>query len=640
MDGDADVFAEDKPCAAKRQRRKCKRGSLADLKSKEHLPAGPADVHELFNYPEVLVHDAFKKRQWETRFRQLLQDGLIEHSDYSGVSAEREAKRLLFQVLEDNYNFPVSHCFLRACDIDSNCQDVLIQASDLLDGGRSCVFTDIRAQVHPEAQAHCEDVLKTINSAAADDMEASQAANQEIFDYLMQNGEKAVSKDSLACPHMLLSAGLSRQSLVWVGPEDPKEIQAEFEKTFEKRCVLSGSLFFRADEDEVTQWCQETLRRKSHFGPMPKGYKLWRKLFTPGQLQRVEQYRGLQSEQAGIDGTFICDLDHWPNSPGPQPGPFFPTLLRHGTIVDLNTERIAMSSDRFLALGFHIGPVSPKFQWPLAEYVLSLPDRRTGVAVQTGERAEHLLNAKTDLADLLMQDSRALTKRPASQMQEGNADGESAPKMARFGKLDTQHFKLLDALPKDALPDHPPAGKHQYTLQMGEDVKVIVKLSAKAFVLCHVTNGRSMSFHFRDETDVALEWNEVVTVAASWKYWPEVHCPRRPRRSDDPPLPLPVPPVPEDQQLEPAAAGRAPLSADDESETKSFHGDGENSDSSDASSSHWGDGGLYSAADRPFLRRAWPLPREIDDSSSSSSATLDPESSDTSSQDSEESPVV
>ena len=173
----------------------------------------------------------------------------------------------------------------------------------------------------------------------------------------------------------LLSAGLSLKSLVWVGPQDPQEIQAEFEKTFEKRCMLSGSVFFRADEDEVARWCQETLRRKKHFGPMPTGYKLWRKLFTPGQLQRMEQYRALQSEQAGIDGTFICDLDHWPNSPGPQPGPFFPTLLRHGTIVDMNAEKIAMSSDRFLALGFHIGPVSSKFQWPLAEYVLSLPDR-------------------------------------------------------------------------------------------------------------------------------------------------------------------------------------------------------------------------------------------------------------------------
>ena len=202
MDGNGDVFVEDQPCTAKRQRRKCKRGSLADLMSKEHLPAGPADVHELFNYPEVLVHDAFKKSEWESRLRKLLQDGLIEHSDYSGVSAEREAKRLLFQVLEDNYSFPVPHYFLRACDIDSNCQDVLIQASDLLDGGRSCVFTDIRAQVHPEAQAFCEDVLNKTNCAGGDDKEAAEAANQEIFDYLMQNGEKAVSEDSLACAHV------------------------------------------------------------------------------------------------------------------------------------------------------------------------------------------------------------------------------------------------------------------------------------------------------------------------------------------------------------------------------------------------------------------------------------------------------
>ena len=133
--------------------------------------------------------------------------------------------------------------------------------------------------------------------------------------------------------------------------------------------------FFNADEGDLQEWHRQVLRKKGHFGPVPTGYKLWRKLFTPAQLQRLEQYQALRPGLAAMDGTFICDLDHWPNSPGPQPGPFFPTLLRHGTIVDLNSEKVAMCSDRFRALGFHVGNVSTKFQWPLADFVLSYPDR-------------------------------------------------------------------------------------------------------------------------------------------------------------------------------------------------------------------------------------------------------------------------
>ena len=195
-------------------------------------------------------------------------------------------------------------------------------------------------------------------------------------------------------------------------------------------------------------------------------------------------------------------------------------------------------------------------------------------------------------------------KRPASEMQEVNKDTQSATKMARFGNLEAQHLKLLDALPKSALPDRPPAGQHQYTLYMGMSVKVIVKLSAKVFVLCHVDNGRSRSFPFH-EGDVSCVWDDVWTLATSWKHWPDLHCPPRAARqaAADPPLPASGS---ADQQLESAAAGPAPVSADD-SETERFDGDCENSDSSDTSSSHWGYGctvqltDLFFAVPGPFV---------------------------------------
>ncbi|CAK9091347.1 Uncharacterized protein SCF082_LOCUS43037 [Durusdinium trenchii] len=174
----------------------------------------------------------------------------------------------------------------------------------------------------------------------------------------------------------VLSAGISLRTLVWVGPTDPQKVEREFNYFFQRSCLLSGDVFFQEDEAVVQEWVDQKLLEKSHFGAKLSGERMWRKIFTPGQLQRLAAYRQLAPDHAGLDGTFICDLDHWPHSPGPDYGSFFPVLLRHGTIVNLNTKKIAMPRDRFLALGFHVSDkVSKKFRWPLADYVLSRSDR-------------------------------------------------------------------------------------------------------------------------------------------------------------------------------------------------------------------------------------------------------------------------
>ena len=173
-----------------------------------------------------------------------------------------------------------------------------------------------------------------------------------------------------------LCAGLSLRSLVWVGPEDPDELTRQFEQLFARCCILNGSVFFQEDKQATQDWCLAKLKQRQFFGPPPSGHRLWRKILPPGQFQRLEAYQARMASGAALDGTYICDLDHWPDSPGPTAGPFFPVLLRHGTIVDLNNMRVAMGKDRFLSLGFHMTTdVSPRFFWPIAPYVLTLPDR-------------------------------------------------------------------------------------------------------------------------------------------------------------------------------------------------------------------------------------------------------------------------
>ena len=180
--------------ATRQGKRKCKRGSLADLLSKSHLPPGPSNLEQLMNYPADLVADAFRDNERKQCCMCLLQEGLIEHSDYSGISAEREAKRLLLQVLHEDYGFSIQHHFVKSCDIDPECQAVLVHASDTLDESRSCVFKDIREQIHPVAQAFCEETLANVDPDSTDELEA---AYRQIWQYLLttENGASAVSKD-------------------------------------------------------------------------------------------------------------------------------------------------------------------------------------------------------------------------------------------------------------------------------------------------------------------------------------------------------------------------------------------------------------------------------------------------------------
>ena len=106
------------------------------------------------------------------------------------------------------------------------------------------------------------------------------------------------------------------------------------------------------------------------------GHKLFRKVLTPGQLQRLEKYQELKDQHQAMDGTFFCDLDHWPSSPGPDFGPMFPVLLRHGAILELSAGKFAMNMDRFASLGFHVdAKFNPRFTWPLSDFVARLPEK-------------------------------------------------------------------------------------------------------------------------------------------------------------------------------------------------------------------------------------------------------------------------
>lgn len=177
----------------------------------------------------------------------------------------------------------------------------------------------------------------------------------------------------------LLSAGLSLRTLVWVGPQTDEEIQEEFERLFARCPRVNGSIFLQEDDAEVQRWLRNQLCKRSYFPEtLPEGDRLFEMLLAPGHLQRLEAYRGFCAEHAGLDGTFFCDLDHWPQSPGPDYGPMMPCLLTHGCILELSRARFVTPSERFLSLGFHaVKHASDRFFWDLGPYVLGQADRYT-----------------------------------------------------------------------------------------------------------------------------------------------------------------------------------------------------------------------------------------------------------------------
>ena len=186
MDGCTDVSRGVK-------RRKHRQGSLLDQAARADLAPGPATLAEMFNFPSDLVRTCFAAPQFEDRCRRLLQHGIVEHSDYSGIHAEREAKRLLLQTLLEECDMNVPHIVSKTCDIDSHAQTVLLEASRELDGGESCVFPDVHCQIPAEAQAY----IQALQPQPEDSKEVKRAAHEAVRRWLLDNASAVVNQDSL-----------------------------------------------------------------------------------------------------------------------------------------------------------------------------------------------------------------------------------------------------------------------------------------------------------------------------------------------------------------------------------------------------------------------------------------------------------
>ncbi|CAE6929587.1 unnamed protein product [Symbiodinium sp. CCMP2592] len=170
---------------------KRRQGSIEDVIARQHLPPGPSNLQELMQFPEHMVWTVFERADFKSRVLSLLQHGVCESSDYSGVFAEGEAKRLMFRAIERQTGFKVPHVATRTCDIDSSAQATLVHISDVQERGNMCVFPDIRQQVHQLAQDWLDGCAP--GPEATQDQQAQ--AYEAMHDWLRRNGSWAVNQD-------------------------------------------------------------------------------------------------------------------------------------------------------------------------------------------------------------------------------------------------------------------------------------------------------------------------------------------------------------------------------------------------------------------------------------------------------------
>ena len=160
-------------------------GSLEHRASQSCLPAGPSNVQELMEWPLSVVRMAFERPGWEARRRALLEPGIWEASDYSGVFAEHEARRLLFQAISILSGWaPRQHVSGRVCDSDENVQKLLLHMSKSESGGNMCVMPDINGMVAPLAQG-VQDALAPDDSCT--DRESFIEGYKEMERWLVEN---------------------------------------------------------------------------------------------------------------------------------------------------------------------------------------------------------------------------------------------------------------------------------------------------------------------------------------------------------------------------------------------------------------------------------------------------------------------
>ena len=68
----------------------------------------------------------------------------------------------------------------------------------------------------------------------------------------------------------MMSSGLNRQTMIWVGPTNQHDLELQFLEFFAQTCELSGDVFFQADPAEVHKWVKNRVSKRK--AALPHGF--------------------------------------------------------------------------------------------------------------------------------------------------------------------------------------------------------------------------------------------------------------------------------------------------------------------------------------------------------------------------------
>jgi len=185
------------------------------------------------------------------------------------------------------------------------------------------------------------------------------------------------------------TSGLNRETLVWIGPTDPGDVQREFDELFTRTVELTGDAFFVADEADVLSWVRDrSAKRKSTLPPDWKTANMstyFHMLVPPGGVRRKAVYDHLRKSEGSLTGAFLCDIEQNSHM-GSVPGPIVPALNTHSDIFSYESNRFATRVDYLAMLGIdsHVKVCGRRGVSPLTDVFKKLDEADVRLLVGNG----------------------------------------------------------------------------------------------------------------------------------------------------------------------------------------------------------------------------------------------------------------
>ena len=127
-----------------------------------------------------------------------------------------------------------------------------------------------------------------------------------------------------------LSWSWNRDRLIWTGPAEQKDVQADFDRLFHRKIMLPGDVFCAAPDEYVAGVYGHAMGKR--FCSLPdgqnvdvRGRRMLASILTPAQLQRLHAYEETHEAKhgtpPGLGSPLIADIMQWPGMPGDSSEP-------------------------------------------------------------------------------------------------------------------------------------------------------------------------------------------------------------------------------------------------------------------------------------------------------------------------------